>query len=214
MDFVTGGSGIGKVLSIGKTLMSGISGLFSLITAHPIITVITAIVGALIWLWNNCEEFREAVKAIWDAIVGFFQAAGKAIQEAWSHVVEFFQGVWDGIVNVFKDVGKWFTDVFTAAWNGIKKAWNAAVGFFKGIWQGIVDVFQGAAQWFGNLFSQAWAAIKSVWDAYTLSVFQCNGGSVRLLYSGMGSSKGCMERGSGLFLRHLGGDKRHLSRCG
>lgn len=165
VDFVTGGSGIGKVLSIGKTLMSGISGLFSLITAHPIITVITAIVGALIWLWNNCEEFREAVKAIWDAIVGFFQAAGKAIQEAWSHVVEFFQGVWDGIVNVFKDVGKWFTDVFTAAWNGIKKAWNAAVGFFKGIWQGIVDVFQGAAQWFGNLFSQAWAAIKSVWDA-------------------------------------------------
>lgn len=165
VDFVTGGSGIGKVLSIGKTLMSGISGLFSLITAHPIITVITAIVGALIWLWNNCEEFREAVKAIWDAIVGFFQAAGKAIQEAWSHVVEFFQGVWDGIVNVFKDVGKWFTDVFTAAWNGIKKAWDAAVGFFKGIWQGIVDVFQGAAQWFGNLFSQAWAAIKSVWDA-------------------------------------------------
>ncbi len=165
VDFVTGGSGIGKVLSIGKTLMSGISGMFSLITAHPIITVITAIVGALIWLWNNCEEFREAVKAIWDAIVGFFQAAGKAIQEAWAHVVEFFQGVWDGIVNVFKDVGKWFSDVFTAAWNGIKKAWDAVVGFFKGIWQGIVDVFQGAAEWFGNLFSKAWAAIKSVWDA-------------------------------------------------
>ncbi len=158
-------SGIGNILDIGKTLMSGIQGLFSLITAHPVIAVITAIVGALIYLWNNCEEFREAVQAIWEAIVSFFQAAGEAIQAAWVGIVDFFQGVWDGIVNIFQNVGQWFSDVFSAAGQAVQDAWGAIVAFFQGIWDGIVDIFQGVAEWFGSIFSAAWDAIKSVWDA-------------------------------------------------
>lgn len=192
VNFVTGGNGIGKVLSVGKTLMSGISGLFSLITSHPIITIITAIVGAVIWLWNNCEEFREAVIAIWEAIVAFFQQAAVAIQAAWEGIVDFFQSVWDGIVKVFQDVGQWFADVFTAAWNGIKAAWDGVVAFFQGIWQGIVGAFQGVAAWFGDIFSQAWQAIKSVWDAVA-GFFSAIAEGIRSVFSGV------MEAVSGFF---------------
>ncbi len=158
-------SGITKILGIGKTLMAGVQGLFALITAHPVIAVITAIVGALIYLWNNCEEFREAVIAIWEAIVGFFQQAGQAIQAAWEGVVEFFQGVWQGIQDVFQNVGQWFSDVFTAAGKAVQDAWSAVVNFFQGVWQGIVGIFQNVAQWFGEIFSTAWNAIQQAWSA-------------------------------------------------
>ena len=162
VEFASGG--ITKILGIGKTLMSGIQGLFSLVASHPIVAVITAIVAAVIWLWNNCEEFREAVKAIWDAIVSFFQAAGQAIQAAFEGVVEFFQGVWEGIVDIFQNVGEWFGEVFAAAGEAIQTAWAAVVEFFQGVWDGIVGVFQGVGEFFAGIFSAAWDAVKAVWD--------------------------------------------------
>lgn len=47
------------------TLIPLIKGLFLLISSHPIIAVITAIVGALIYLWNTNETFKNAVTAAW-----------------------------------------------------------------------------------------------------------------------------------------------------
>jgi len=171
IGFIGGGEGIPKIMGIGRSLMSGIKGLFSLVTSHPIIAVITAIVGGLMWLWNTNEDFRNAVKGIWDAIVGFFKNAGKAIQNAWEGIVDFFQGVWDGIVNVFQNVGQWFSDVFSGAWEAVKNAWTSVTEFFQGIWDAITGVFSGIAEFFGNLFGGAWGKVQEVtstaWDGIT-----------------------------------------------
>ena len=46
-----------------------------LIAAHPVIAAIAAIIAAVVLLWNNCEEFRDAVTAVWDAVCAAFEVA-------------------------------------------------------------------------------------------------------------------------------------------
>jgi TP901 family phage tail tape measure protein len=58
-----------SVIQTGITLITPmIKGLFVLISSHPIIAIITAIIGALIYLWNTNEWFRNGVIDAWNAI--------------------------------------------------------------------------------------------------------------------------------------------------
>lgn len=155
--------GISTILGIGKTLMGGIQSLFSLIMAHPVVAVVTAIIAAVVLLWNNCEEFRNAVGAIWDAIVGFFQAAAEGIRTAFDGVVAFFQGVWNGIQSIFQGVAEFFGGLFQAAADLVQAAWNAVVDFFRGVWQGIQSVFSTVAEVLGGFFRSAVEAVQSAW---------------------------------------------------
>lgn len=163
ISVVTGG--ITSIIGIGSKLMGGIQALFALIMAHPVVAVVTAIIAAVVLLWNNCEAFRDAVGAIWDAIVGFFQAAAEGIKVAFDGVVEFFSSVWEGIQSVFQGVAEFFGGIFQAAAELVQTAWNAIVEFFTLIWQGIQSVFQGVAEFFGNIFQAAAEIVQSVWSA-------------------------------------------------
>lgn len=58
-----------SAIQTGITLITPmIKGLFVLISSHPIIAIITAIIGALIYLWNTNEWFRNGVIDAWNAI--------------------------------------------------------------------------------------------------------------------------------------------------
>lgn len=99
---------VGKVISAVGTIMTlvpklagvinaakGVFAAFNAVcAANPyvlIIAAIVALVAAFIYLWNNCEEFRqfwidlwESIKeiaiAVWEALKAFFQAAWEAIK--------------------------------------------------------------------------------------------------------------------------------------
>ncbi len=163
VGFVT--SGISTIMGIGGQLMSGIKALFALIMAHPVVAVVTAIIAAVVLLWQNCEAFRDAVSAIWEAIVGFFRAAAEAIKTAFDGVVEFFSGVWEGIQAIFQGVAEFFGGIFQAAAEIVQAAWSAVVDFFVGIWEGIQSVFSVVAEVLGGFFSAAWEAVQAAWHA-------------------------------------------------
>ena len=111
--------------------------------ANPITLVIAAIaalVAAFIYLWNNCEEFRQFWIDLWEAIKKAFSA----------------------VVDWFKSTAPKIAQFFTDAWTKIKSVWSAVSGYFGGIWSSIQKTFSNVGSWFGNIFSNAWTAIKNV----------------------------------------------------
>lgn len=122
------------------------------------------------------EALPKILQAVWDAIVmvfenipewfgQLFQGAVDIIKEIWSVVVGFFSEIWDGIKGVFASVGQWFSDIFTSAWNGIKKAWNSVGKWFSDLWGDIKRVFASVGSFFSNIFSSAWKGIKNAFSA-------------------------------------------------
>ena len=146
--------------------------------ANPIaiiITVIAALVAAFIYLWNNCEGFREfwislwekvksACSAAWEAISGWFSDAWDWVVSAWEGAGEWFSGIWDSISSAFSDIGTWFSDTFSGAWSAVKDAWTGTKEWASEKWTGIKDSFKNAKSWFGEKFSSAWTSIKSAWS--------------------------------------------------
>lgn len=110
-----------------------------------IVTLVAALVAAFIYLWNNCEGFRNFFLQMWEQIKTAFAA-----------VVEWFASAAASI-----------SQAFSNAWNSIKGAWSAATGWFSGVWNGIKGAFSSTGSWFGSTFSSAWESIKSAWGSVT-----------------------------------------------
>lgn len=89
-----------------------------------IVIAIMAIVGVIIYLWNNCEWFRDAVKAVWAAIVTAAKAAGDFF--VWLGGI--FAGVWQAIVSAAETAWNNFLwPIFSTIFTVIK--WIAAILF-------------------------------------------------------------------------------------
>ena len=80
-------------------------------------------------------------------------------------LIQKFKDILAKIKGVFKDIGSWFSEKFSAAWQGVKDAFVSVGEFFKGIWKSIVTPFLKASEWFKNQFKRAWQAIKDVFSS-------------------------------------------------
>lgn len=159
------GNAINTVINIGGKLMGGVSKLFALIAANPVVAIITGIIAAVVLLYTKCEWFRDAVHAVIDAVAGFFQAAWALIVSAWEAAGDFFGGIVDGIKGVFEGIGEFLGGLFTAAWEMVQGAWDAAVEFFSGIGNGIKETFQAVTETVSGFFRSAWEAVQGAWSA-------------------------------------------------
>ncbi len=164
-----------KLVTMFGTVKTALSGLFTFIAANPIILVITAIIAAVIFLWNKCEWFRNLVMAmfeaikqvvsvVWNAIVQYFQQAWANIQAVWSVVQPYFMALWEGIKQVFSVVASVLGSFFSAAWNVIKGIWDFVYPYFQMLWENIKIVFSVVSTVLGGFFQTAWTVIKAVWD--------------------------------------------------
>lgn len=128
---------------------------------NPIVFIIAAVAGlvaAFIYLWNNCEAFRNFFIGLWEGIKN-------AVSVAISAIVGFFSGLGENIKGIFSGIAGFITGIWSAQWEIVKQIWSGAGAFFGGIWSGIKGAFGAVANWFGNTFSAAWQAVQNVFSA-------------------------------------------------
>src|SRR5690606_13490922 len=127
-----------------------------------------ALIGAVVWLYNNNETARKIIDGAWKGI----KAAVKATVD-WitNTAVPFLKKAWDVIKIGARKVANFF---MTYLWPGIKFVIDLIVGYYKFLWNVAKAVFQGvivAIRKFVNFFKSVWKVIKTVWQ-YIVGAFK------------------------------------------
>ena len=133
---------IPKIVSLMGTVKTAMAGLNATMAANPIGLIITAIgllVAAFIYLWNNCEGFREFWINLWEKV--------KEIAiTVWNAIKDFFVSVWEAISGTFTTVVTAIRNFLSSAWEGIKNTvttvMNAIHTVISTVWNAIKTVFE------------------------------------------------------------------------
>ena len=183
-------SSVGTIMTIAPAIVSVISvikgavtALNAVLMANPIILIITlivALVGALVYAYNHCETFRNIVNGVFekvkevvggvvDALVTFFTEtipnAFQFLKDKISPILEtiktVFETIWNGIVTVVSTCINTVKTVITTVINVIKTVittvWNAIKTVTTTVWNAIKTVII-------NPIKSAWETVKSVID--------------------------------------------------
>lgn len=161
-------SGLGGVFSslgtIATTVLGGIkgavTGLFSLIMAHPVVAIVAAIIATITLLWTKCEWFRDAVTGIWNAL------KDTAIN-IWNAVKDFFTGLWDSISSTAETVWNGIKDFFSAAWEAMK---NIVQTVAQAIYDHISAKFEACRNIVTTVLSAIEAIATTAWNAIRTAI--------------------------------------------
>lgn len=146
-------------------LAKGQAALNAVMSANPItiiVVAIAALVAAFIYLWNNCEGFRNFWINLWESIKEIASAVAEWFKQAWQDIGNFFTVTVPGWFNAFKDF-------FINLWTGIKDffagIWTAISNFFIGAWNSIVATFTSIMEWIRSNIVEPIASFYETWIA-------------------------------------------------
>lgn len=180
--------------------------------AGIVIAGITAIVGALIYLWKTNEQFREAVISTWTIIkeyaIQIWNGIKDGIQQAWEALItylqpaiqavaDFVKDVWGRLVSWWQEHNEMFRQAATNVWNAIKTVVTVAMKLIQGImqfvwpliemivrlaWDGIKNVIQGAIDVITGIIQFFAALLTGSWTELWEAVKQILKGAVQFLW--------------------------------
>lgn len=135
----------------------------AVMAANPIaliVLAIAALVAAFIYLWNNCEGFRNFFIKMWDGIKKAAKAVADWFVQAWEDIGKFFTETVPGWFNSF-------VEFFEGIWNGIKDffigVWNSISNFFIELWNSIVEIFTSIVNWIITNIAEPIANFYNKW---------------------------------------------------
>ncbi|QLY79180.1 hypothetical protein [Clostridium intestinale] len=141
-----------EVIAWAKNLIVVLKGVWAVMMANPIVLVISIIVGlvaAFMTLWVTNENFRNAMKEIWENIKNIFSSVLNWLKDAftkdWSEVFGIFgdpinaflvnlQNKIDAVKQIFRGLIDFVAGIFTGDWD---RAWRGVLNIFGGIFNGI-----------------------------------------------------------------------------
>jgi len=129
---------------------------------------IMLIVGGIILLWTKCAWFRDAVKAVWEAIRTAAIAVWDAIKVAVSAVIDFFVAAWEGTVNAFRIIVGAIVAAAQWIWQGIKPIVDVLVAIFTVAWDIIKGIVQVAVYIIVAIVTLIAITMKATWDAIVM----------------------------------------------
>lgn len=173
-----------KIAGVINVVKGAFTALNAVMLANPIALVIagiTALVAAFLYLWNNCEGFRqfwialwEGVKQIaiivWTELQTFFQTAWTAIQTIFTTVLGAIQLI---VSTAFTAIQMVITTIITAiqtvistAWEAIKLVFSTVLGIIQTlvttyftIMQTIIQTVMSVIQ---TIITTGWTLIQTV----------------------------------------------------
>lgn len=172
--------------TIATTAMSAAQATLNFIMSlNPITLIIigiTALIAAIVLLWNKCEWFRnlvmamfeslkiawnvtiEVFKIIWKAFVDTWNVAVEGIKNIWNSVCNFFKTTWDSIVNSIKAVWEGFKNIFSSIGNSISSIWSGLTNTISSVWDNVVSEVKNAWNGIISPFQSVVNSIKGIWD--------------------------------------------------
>lgn len=153
---------LGTVVSSGAKIIGGIpviakglSGLFGIIAANPVLTIITAIVIAVFTLWTTCDEFREAVLEGIDILKTVLTAG-------YDFCVELGEEKLGRIQDAYEKYGGGITGILAASWQTWKEIWSTGFDVIDKLTGGKLT---GVKNKFWSKFEEIKNVVKNALDA-------------------------------------------------
>ena len=130
-----------KIAGVINTVKGAFAALNTTMLANPIVLIIAAIaalVAAFIYLWNNCDGFRQFWIDLWENVK-------QVAITVWNAIKEFFSQVWEAIKTIFSTVFEVIKTLVTTYFNLyktiIQTVFNVIKTVITTIWEAIKGVF-------------------------------------------------------------------------
>lgn len=190
-------SGGFKAVTIGGKAGSGVlaklGGAMAGITTPMLIVVgvIAVLAAAFTSLWQNNEDFRNKIIAIWNQIKEAFSSFAQGIVDRlnslgfdFTSITDVLKSVWEGFCNflapifegafqiiaevlkVILDVILGIVDLFIAVFKGDwQGAWDAVKGIFSSVWDAIVGIFKAVVDTIKGVLNTVCSWFGTTWSA-------------------------------------------------
>ena len=130
-----------KIAGVINTVKGAFAALNTTMLANPIVLIIAAIaalVATFIYLWNNCDGFRQFWIDLWENVK-------QVAITVWNAIKEFFSQVWEAIKTIFSTVFEVIKTLVTTYFNLYKTIIETVINVIKTVittvWEAIKGVF-------------------------------------------------------------------------
>lgn len=158
----------GSIITIVKNAWTALSAAFSLSPIGLVITLIAALVAALVWFFTQTEtgrkmwsDFTATMSNAWQSFTQWVSGIGPSISNAWQSFTTTLSNAWTsfgqwcaniviGLSQFVASVEQFFINLGGSIRNTWNSTWSAVGSFFYSIWNGIKNSFSSAAAWLVN----------------------------------------------------------------
>lgn len=201
-----------KIAGVINTVKGAFAALNTTMLANPIVLIvaaITALVAAFIYLWNNCDGFRQfwinlwenikqAAITAWEAVKSFLTTAWEAIKNAATTIFEalkaFFSTIWEGIKLIFSTVAEVIKTIIVTYFNVYKTiittVFNAIKIVVTTVWNAIKTVIMTVVTAIQTFITTAWNTIKTVISTVVNGIKTVVSGAFNAMWTGITTTVG------------------------